>query len=55
MEIKCNLYDEWIRAIRQEFSVIGFDHSQKESQECAILLQSWKRRTVTPQVRTVLK
>lgn len=55
MNIICNLYSQWIAAIRQEMTNVGFDHSALSDQDCAIRWQAWKRRTVPTGARTVLK
>jgi hypothetical protein len=55
MNISCNLYAQWIAALRQEMTVAGFDHSALSDQDCAITWQSWKRRTVPAGRRTVSK
>lgn len=53
MNIDCNLYAQWIAAIRQEMTRTGFDDSGLNDQECAIAWQGWKRRTVLPAKRTI--
>ncbi len=55
MNIVCNLYSQWIAAIRKEMTNTGFDHSGLNDQDCAIRWQSWKRRTIPAGTRTVLK
>jgi hypothetical protein len=55
MKITCNLYDQWITAIRQEFTRAALDHSKLADQDCAIMWQAWKRRTVRPGARKILK
>ena len=53
MTVTCHLYSEWTAGIRQELTRAGFDHSKLSDQDCAIRWQSWKRRSVRTQVRTV--
>lgn len=55
MKITCNLYSEWIKAIRQEFTNEGFSHSGLSDQDCAIQWQSWNRRLVSPKSRVIEK
>ncbi|QQL44065.1 hypothetical protein [Sulfuriroseicoccus oceanibius] len=55
MKITCDLYSEWISAIRQEFTKEGFDYSGLGDQDCAIQWQSWNRRIVPPGSRTIEK
>ncbi len=55
MNITCNLYDQWIAAIREELTNASFDHSGVADQDCAIMWQAWKRRTVRPGSRRILK
>lgn len=55
MTIKCNLYSEWIAAVRQELAKAGLSHTGLTDQDCAIIWQSWKRRTVPPATRTIKK
>lgn len=53
MKITCDLYSEWIKAIRQEFTNEGFDHSGLSDQDCAIQWQSWNRRLVSSKSRAI--
>ena len=55
MNIVCNLYNQWIAAIRQEMTNVGVDHSALNDQECAIRWHSWKRRVVPARKRSVKK
>ena len=55
MIIQCNLYSEWITAVRQDFSKAGLSPIVLNDQDCAITWQSWKRRTVPPAKRSIAK
>jgi hypothetical protein len=53
MEITCNLYSQWIAAIRQEMTDAGFDHSGLTDQACAVTWQAWRRRIVPAGARAI--
>jgi hypothetical protein len=55
MKITCDLYSEWIKAIRAELSNAGFRHAELSDQDCAIRWQSWQRRMVAARKRQIAK
>ena len=55
MSVTCDLYSQWIQAIRHELTSLGFDHSSIADQNCAIRWHSWKRRVVSPGNRVIRK
>lgn len=55
MGITCDLYRQWIDAIRGELAKVGFDHSGLPDQDCAIAWQSWQRRKVRACPRKIYK
>ena len=55
MKITCNLYSQWIAALRAEITKAGGDDSDFGDQDCAIRWQSWMRRIVPPAKRTIEK
>lgn len=55
MNITCDLYSEWINAIRREFTKAGFVHQSMSDRDCAILWQSWNRRLIPAKPRLIKK
>lgn len=55
LKILCNLYDQWISAIRRDLSEKGFNHLGIDDRDCAIRWVAWKRRTVPDGPRNILK
>jgi hypothetical protein len=53
MKITCDLYSDWIKAIRREFTNQGYAHEGLSDQDCAIQWQSWNRRLIPTRARTI--